>query len=102
MTSFLVDGEQVGRDALEHDLSPAEVLLRISKAFVAREAAGPAPELVPAQAGWWTEGGPRVAPRLETGSALPEGRRFAALIDDDWGRAETAPALAVARPSDVS
>ena len=42
-------------------------------------------------------GGPRVAPRLETGTALPEGSRFATLIDDGWGTADPAPELAVAR-----
>jgi type VI secretion system protein ImpM len=97
MTSFLAAAEQAGLDALEHDLSPAELLQRIQEAFVANDATAPAPDLVPGRAAWWTEGGPRVAQRLESGTALPEGSHFAALIDDGWGAAEPPPELAVAR-----
>jgi type VI secretion system protein ImpM len=85
MTSFLTASEQAGRDALDYDLSPAELLERIRQGFIADDAPASATDFVPAQATWWTEGGPRVAPRLETGDALPEGRSFAALIDDEWG-----------------
>jgi type VI secretion system protein ImpM len=85
MTSFLAAAEQAGRDALEHDLPPAELLERVLQGFFAGDAPASATELVPGRAAWWTEGGPRVAPRVETGDALPEGRSFAALIDDDWG-----------------
>jgi type VI secretion system protein ImpM len=102
MTSFLEGAEQAGRDALEHDLSPAELLGRIQDAFVAVDAAAPELGFVASRAAWWTEGGPRVAPRFESGSALPEGSRFAALIDDDWGHGVLTPELAVARPSDPS
>lgn len=84
MTSFLLAAEQAGRDALEYDLSPAEVLERVRRDFFADDVPASATDFVPALATWWTEGGPRVAPRLETGDALPEGRSFAALIDDDW------------------
>ena len=85
MTSFLAAAEQAGRDALEHDLSPAELLERVRRSFFADYAPASATDFVPAHATWWTEGGPRVASRRETGDALPEGRFFAALIDDDWG-----------------
>ena len=102
MTAFLVAAEQAGRDALEHDLSPAELLQRIEDAFVAVDAPAPELEFVPSRAAWWTEGGPRVAPRFETGAALPEGSRLAALIDDDWGAAGPATELAIARSSDSS
>lgn len=85
MTSFLVGCEQAGRDALEFDLSPVELQERIEAGFFADDAPEDAPEVVPAQATWWTDGGPRVAPRRATAPALPEGRDFAALIDDDWG-----------------
>lgn len=88
MTSFLAASELAARDALEFDLSPADLLDRVRKGFVAGDAPGAGPEFVPARAAWWTEGGPRVAARLETGDALPEGRCFAALIDDDWGDCE--------------
>ena len=43
MTSFLAAAEEAGRDALEHDLAPADVLERIQASFTAAE--GPAPEL---------------------------------------------------------
>jgi len=84
MTSFLAAAEQAGRDALDHDLSPADLLERIRRGFLADDAPTCAMDHLPAQAAWWTEGGPRVAPRLVTGDALLEGRSFAALIDDDW------------------
>jgi type VI secretion system protein ImpM len=100
MTSFLVAAEGAGRDALEHDLSPAELLQRIQEALIATDEPTPAQDFVPGQAAWWTEGGPRVAPRFETAAALPEGSRFAALIDDDWGAADPTPALVTTRASD--
>jgi type VI secretion system protein ImpM len=84
MTAFLAASEQAGRDALEYDLSPVELLQRIRQGFFADDAPASAPEFVAGRATWWTAGGPRVAPRLEAGDALPEGRAFAALIDDDW------------------
>ena len=97
MTSFLAAAEQAGCDTLEHDLAPADLLQRIQDAFIAADATVPAPDLAPGRAAWWTEGGPRVAPRLETAAALPEGSRFAALIDDDWGSADPPAELATAR-----
>ena len=101
MTSFLVAAEEVGRDALEHDLAPADLLQRIQDAFVATEEPVPALDFVPGRTAWWTEGGPRVAAHFETGAALPEGHHFAALIDDDWG-AEPVPALVTPRASEGS
>jgi type VI secretion system protein ImpM len=97
MTAFLAAAEQAGCDTLEHDLAPADLLQRIQDAFIAADAMAPAPDLAPGRAAWWTEGGPRVAPRLETATALPEGSRFAALIDDDWGSADPPAELAIAR-----
>jgi type VI secretion system protein ImpM len=97
MTSFLAAAEQSGRDALEHDLAPADLLQRILDAFIASDAPAPAPDLVLGRAAWWTEGGPRVAARLETATALPEGSRFAALIDDEWGTTDPPAELAIAR-----
>jgi multidrug efflux pump subunit AcrA (membrane-fusion protein) len=78
--------EQAALDALADDLAPGELLERVRKAFIADDAPAAVPDLPPAQAAWWTDGGPRVAARLETGHTLPEGRDFTALIDDDWGR----------------
>jgi type VI secretion system protein ImpM len=102
MTNFLEVAEQAGRDALEHDLTPAELLHRIQEAFVAVDAPAPDLDIPASRAAWWTEGGPRVAPRCESGNTLPEGNRFAALIDDDWGEAGLAPEFASARPSGAS
>lgn len=104
MTSFLSGAEEAGRDALEHDLGPAELLQRIQDAFVAVEGPASGLDFVPGRTAWWTDGGPRVAARHEIGTALPEGRRFAALIDDEWGADDPAPALVEPRdaePRDV-
>lgn len=84
-TGFLATAEQAARDALDHDLSPEELLDRIRRGLVADVAPTFATDLVPGRAAWWTEGGPRVAARSETGGGLPEGRAFATLIDDRWG-----------------
>jgi len=102
MTSFLASAEQAGRDALEHDLPPAELLQRVQDAFVAADAPVRGPDCLPGQVVWWTEGGPRVAPRRETGNSLPEGDRFAALIDDEWGVAHPTPPLVGVHPQDPS
>jgi type VI secretion system protein ImpM len=101
MTTFLAAAEEAGRDALEHDLEPVDLLERIQAAFAATD--GPAPDLdfAPGRTAWWTEGGPRVVGRFETGTALPEGSEFAALINDDWA-ASTAPEVLVPRALDAS
>jgi type VI secretion system protein ImpM len=104
MTSFLSEAESAGRDALEHDLTPAELLQRLQPALVATDDAPAGLDFVPGRTAWWTDGGPRVAARRETGTALPEGRHFAALIDDAWGADNaTAPgtAAATAEPPDA-
>lgn len=100
MTSFLSAAEEAGRDALEHDLTPADLLQRIQDAFVAVEDPACGLDFPPGRAAWWTEGGPRVAARCETGSALPEGRHFATLIDDEWGVDDQAPAWAGPRDAE--
>ena len=102
MTRFLEGAEEAGRDALEKDLPPVALLERIQGVFIAHDAPSPALDLVAGQAAWWTEGGPRVAARLEAGATLPEGSRFAALIDDAWAQAQAAPALATDGETEVS
>ena len=99
MMDALTAWEQAGRDALEYDLAPIELLQRIQAAFEAGVSAASSMHFVPAQATWWTEGGPRVFPRVENGSALPEGARFAALIDDDWAAAAISSAEPPTLPS---
>jgi len=86
---FLAAAEAAGRDALDRDLDP-EAMLRRAEAALALAledeagASGPRPGPLPGRAAWWTEGGPRVAPRMEDGVRLPEGAAFAALLDDAW------------------
>jgi type VI secretion system protein ImpM len=87
---FLEEAEEAGRDALEQDLAPIDLLGRIQAAFMAGDVPDGVPELAVGQAAWWTDGGPRVAARVETAPALPEGDRFAALIDDGWNPAQPA------------
>jgi type VI secretion system protein ImpM len=102
MTSFLAAAEEAGRDALEHDLAPPDLLGRIQAALASTE--GPPSDLgfVAGRTAWWTDGGPRVVARFETGTALPEGGDFAALIDDDWGANAAVPAELAPRASDAS
>lgn len=87
MEDFLASAEEAGRDALEIDLEPVELGRRVREALVAGEASPSAVEIEPGRVSWWTDGGPRVAARLESAAALPVGARFAALMDDEWGAA---------------
>lgn len=84
MEPFLAAAEQAGRDALEHDLSPAMLLERLQDACTAPEAIADPSGYDPGRAAWWTQGGTRVRPRATAGAVLPEGGDFAALIDDSW------------------
>jgi type VI secretion system protein ImpM len=102
LVRFLKEAEEAGRDALEQDLAPTALLERIQAAFVASDAPGSALDLLPGQAAWWTEGGPRVGARSEAGAALPEGDRFAALIDDGWSSAQPVPPLVAGNDAEPS
>jgi len=89
--TFLDAAEAAGRAALNQGLAPAALLDRVQTEFLSAGEPGAAPgsevlpqDFAPGLAAWWTGGGRRVAPRSETGPGLPEGRRFAALIDDGW------------------
>jgi type VI secretion system protein ImpM len=84
MTAFLASAEQAALDALEHDLEPEEIQRRAQGALAAADVADADPGFVAGRTAWWTEGGPRVAKRFETASALPQGNRFAAFFDDKW------------------
>ena len=88
LTAFLDGAEEAGRDALELDLTPADLLERLQRAFAVGEEPAQSPAPAAGGATWWTEGGPRVAARLEAGAELPEGLRFAGLIDDGWRETE--------------
>ena len=104
MMDALTAWEQAGRDALEYDLAPLELLQRIQAAFQASDSAGPSMDFVPGQATWWTEGGPGSRRAWRAEAALPEGARFATLIDDDWAAAavpSTEPITLSSGPGDV-
>lgn len=97
LAPFLAAVEQAGREALEYDLAPDALCERIQTALTATEPTDdPPPDCRPGQSAWWTQGGPRVAPRAMTSMVLPDGARFAALIDDDW---DAAAPTATAEPS---
>jgi len=99
MMTFLEGAEAAGRDALEKFLSPAALLDRIEAVFIADATEDGAPELTAGEAAWWTEGGPRVAARLEAGASLPDGSRFGSLIDDRWSTLQ--PVLAPTKSSEA-
>jgi type VI secretion system protein ImpM len=84
LEAFLEGAEQAGLDALEHDLGAEDMLLRAEAALGAGGPAMSGDALVAGLACWWTQGGPRVAPRAASGARLPEGAAFAALLDDAW------------------
>lgn len=103
MTSFLAAAEDTAREALERDLTPDEMLERIQAAFLPADSGptlDPDPRFTPGHTTWWTEGGPRVDARFEAGIGLPEGRQFAAFMDDEWGT--SAAAAPDSRTSDAS
>lgn len=105
MSPFLAAAEAAALDALEHDLAPADMLQRIKPALLSADAlaleSDPDPGFVQGHTAWWTQGGPRVAARFEAGIDLPEGNRFAAFMDDEWG-ASAVVAPPVPRTSDAS
>jgi type VI secretion system protein ImpM len=82
--SFLERAEQAGRDALEHDLAPADLARRAADALWIEPASAEAACL---EAGWWTEGAPRVAPAAYSFTGLPDPAFSVCLLVD----AEPAP-----------
>jgi len=102
LTPFLDEAEEAGRDALERDIEPGVLLERLQGAFAAADAPAASPLPAASQATWWTDGGPRVAARLETGPELPEGGRFAALIDDGWSETKPPSTATAQQPAEHS
>lgn len=80
---FLAAAERAGREALANDLPP-EALAAQTEAALAALPADPGidPLLYPAAQGlWWTEGAARVPPDAFAGPELPDGAKFAAMLD---------------------
>lgn len=80
---FLAAAERAGLDALANDLPP-EVLAARVEAAMAASSSDPGIDLqcYPAAEGrWWTAGAPRVASGAFACHALPDGPRFAAMLD---------------------
>jgi len=80
---FLAVAERAGREALANDLPPEALAAQIAAAAAAPAAdPGIDPRHYPGAEGlWWTEGAPRVAPSAFACRALPDGARFAAMLD---------------------
>jgi type VI secretion system protein ImpM len=76
--SFLDAAEELGRDAIARDLTPAEVTVTLGAMPDNIETGAPSDVLL------WTAGGPRVPAGTWIGAALPEDAAFARLIDGDW------------------
>jgi len=68
--------EEIGLEALEHDLTPEQMA-----AALAVVDATPTP-LGASEGQWWTQGGPRVAPTRRDLPGLPDGAGFAAMLSD--------------------
>lgn len=65
---FLDRVEQIGRDALEFDLTPADLARRTAEASII---GAPDPARTAFRTGWWTVGSPRVASAHHAISGLP-------------------------------
>lgn len=81
---FLAAAERAGRDALANDLTPEALAAQTEAALAALPAdPGVDPLLYPAVQGlWWTEGAVRVPPDVFAGQELPDGAKFAAMLDN--------------------
>jgi hypothetical protein len=80
---FLAAAEDAGRDALEKEVSPAELAARLAAAAFAPSAdPGTDPSLCPLEGGlWWTEGAPRVPAGVFASIALPNENTFSAMLN---------------------
>jgi type VI secretion system protein ImpM len=80
---FFHVAEEAGRAALEDDLAPEALAARLNEAASAAPldpGIDPLP-LAAADGVWWTEGAPRVPPRVFTRRDLPDGAAFTAMLD---------------------
>jgi len=80
---WLDAAEAAGCAALAEDLAPDAIAAMLASPVDAATAPPPMLPAVPAPGGvWWTAGAPRVAAAMLTLQALPDGRGFAAMLDD--------------------
>ncbi len=85
---FLAAAEAAGRDAVANDLPPEALAAQIAAAAAAARPADPGLDLPlhPISAAlWWTEGAPLVAGGAFAGDGMPDGARFAAMLDSRAG-----------------
>lgn len=68
--------EEIGLEAIEHDLAPERLAAALAVA------APPAAPLPVTEGHWWTQGGPRVAPAKRGIPGLPDGAIFATMLSD--------------------
>jgi type VI secretion system protein ImpM len=80
---FFRIAEDAGRAALEYELPPEALAARLHEAVGAPPLDPGVDPLPLAAAGgvWWTEGAPRVPPRVITRPDLPDGATFTAMLD---------------------
>jgi len=79
---FLAAAEWAARDALENDLPPDELALRLA-AGASTPPAGPGvdPSLCPPQGGlWWTDGAPLVSDSAFASAGLPDENTFITML----------------------
>jgi type VI secretion system protein ImpM len=79
---FLAAAEDAGRDALENDLPPDELAVRLGAAMgVPPTNAGADPSLCPADGGlWWTKGAPLVSAGAFASGGLPDENTFVGML----------------------
>jgi type VI secretion system protein ImpM len=81
--AFLASAEAAGRDALEYDLAPDEIIARIAKFSIADPEMTADP--VACSSGgslWWSDGSERVVPTTIGWPMLPDEAGFARMLDD--------------------
>jgi type VI secretion system protein ImpM len=80
---FFRIAEEAGRGALEDDLSPEALTARLTEA-VGAPPLDPGIDSLPfasVDGVWWTDGAPRVPPRVFARRDLPDGTTFTAMLD---------------------
>jgi type VI secretion system protein ImpM len=79
---FLAAAEWAGRDAVENELTPDELFVRLAAAIAApTSGSGADPASCPPEGGlWWTDGAPRVSAGVFTTVGLPDEDTFSSML----------------------